>query len=391
MAPPLNHRLLQIKSRKLAQIIILVFSVSCSVFCAYAQAPNYVRVAIIQDASSLRLKVKGGSEVVDPATQEVLSRNRNLNTTVTVYGGGILVGDIESNSSRLFIKAGDADAITINGRRYKGDIELIKKDNLHLLAVNHIGLEEYIKGILYHEASHYWPMEALKAQAIACRTYAVYQAQESKTRDYDITSDIYSQVYGGRTSERYRTNRAVSQTQGAILTYQDKVFPAYFHATCAGHTEDASLLWNIDIPVLKGVPCEFCKESPHFNWHCVLELGELRQRLVNAGYRMGMIKEIEVLGKNKSGRNTELKIITTSKEVKISAKDFRNIVGPNEIRSANFSVKVAGGDAVFEGLGWGHGVGLCQWGAYFMAKQGYKYEEILKYYYPQSDIKIIGF
>jgi stage II sporulation protein D len=230
-------------------------------------------------------------------------------------------------------------------------------------------------------------MEALKAQAIVCRTYAVYQMQENKSRDFDVTSDIYSQVYGGKTSERYRTNEAVDATKGQILTYQDKVFPAYFHATCAGHTEDAAVLWNIDIAPLKGVVCNYCKDSPHFNWHLTLDRGELRQRLVNAGYKMGMIKNIEILGKNKSGRITNLNITTTTKDVSISAKAFRNIVGPNEIRSTNFTVNLSGDDLVFEGFGWGHGVGLCQWGAYFMATQGKTAEQILKFYYPQSNVK----
>jgi len=358
---------------------------------AYAQSSQYIRVAVVQDAASLNLKVLGSYEIIDSVEQKVLFRGNNLKTTVTTYKNEILLGKITSSTPKLLIKTNESATIIINGRRFRGNIELINKNNARLLVINNIDLEDYIKGILYHEASHYWPMEALKAQAIVSRTYAVYQMKENKHRDYDVTCDIYSQVYGGRTSERYRTNEAVKETEGRILTYQDKVFPTYFHATCGGHTEDASILWDIDMPPLKGVACGFCKDSPHFNWHYVLSLDEIEGKLVNAGYNIGNIKDIVTQGKDKSARFTDLKIVSKQKDLKISTKDFRNIIGPNIIRSTNFNVNVVEHDAVFEGFGWGHGVGLCQWGAYFMAKQGYTVEQILKYYYPQSDVKSIGF
>jgi stage II sporulation protein D len=214
--------------------------------------------------------------------------------------------------------------------------------------------------------------------------------EENKLKDFDVTSDIYSQVYGGKTSERYRTNKAVDATAGIVLTYRGKVIPAYFHATCGGHTEDASRLWDIDIVPLKGVVCNFCRGSRHFNWHAVLSLGEIEKKLKEGGFKIGQLKDIQILGRDASGRITDLRLVSLQEEVKISAKDFRNIIGPNLIRSANFTVEIADSDAVFEGVGWGHGVGLCQWGAYFMAKQGYNFEQILKYYYPDSEISLIN-
>jgi stage II sporulation protein D len=295
-----------------------------------------------------------------------------------------MLRNLNLNTEKILIKADDPEAICVNERRFRGNIQFIKKDNARFLAINYIELEDYIKGVLYHEASHYWPMEALKAQAVAVRTFALYQMQENASLDYDVTSDIYSQVYGGKTSERYRTNRAVAQTSGQILVYQDKVFPAYYHATCGGHTEDASLLWKTDIVPLKGVVCGFCKDSPHFNWHYVLSLAQIQEKLAGAGYKAGNIKDVVILNRNKSGRATDLKIITTQQEMKISAKDLRNILGPNMVRSLDFTVNIIDHDIVFEGLGWGHGVGMCQWGSYFMAKQGRNYQEILKYYYPGS-------
>jgi len=347
-----------------------------------------VRVAIVQDVSSLRLKIKGPFQILDSVNQEVLKRGKNLNTTVTVYSDGILLGNTKSKTNKLFIKPDYPESIIINGRIFRGDIQLIK-NNMKLSVVNYIDLEDYVKGISVRETSHYWPIDSLKAEVIAFRTFALYKMQENKQKDFDLTSDVYSQVYGGRTSERYRINKAVDETRGMVLTYQGKIFPAFYHATCGGHTEDASLFWNINIPPLKGVSCNFCQESPHFKWHKVLSRKEIRDALLKSGLRIEDIKDILILGRDKSGRITDLKIVTDKKEIKISAKDLRNILGPNIIKSTNFQVEVIEDDVVFEGFGWGHGVGLCQWGAYFMAKQGYTYEQILEYYYPGCEISLV--
>ena len=379
MVSSLNYRL------KLVTIfiaLILVCHMSC-VAC-FAQPGKFIRVAILQDASSLSLNIGGYFEIIDAKSKRTLHHAKSLKTTVTASKNGILIGSENFYPDKVIIQASKSAGLAINGRKFRGNIQFIREDNSSLLVVNYLGLEDYIKGVLYHEVSHYWPLEILKAQAVVCRTYALNQIEVNKGKDYDVTADIYSQVYGGRTSERYRTSKAVEQTRGEILTYQGKVFPAYFHATCAGYTEDASLLWNINIAPLKGVHCGFCQDSPHFKWHNVLNIDELRQTLEKSGYRIKEIKDILIGDRDKSGRIVVLKFINEKETLNISAKDFRNIIGPNIIRSTNFTVKLADNDAVFVGYGWGHGVGLCQWGGYFMAKSGYNYQEILRYYYPGS-------
>lgn len=387
MLPPLNYRLRRFKN----QIIILFTSYGLLVTACFAQSPKYIRVLVLQDTSSLALSINGFYEIIDPEMQKFLYQGKHLKTTVTVHKDGIWIGTKFFNTGKLKILLRDTQGeVSLNGRKFKGSIQFIKKDNLQIWAINYIDLEDYIKGILYHEASHYWPQDVLKAQAIICRTYAAYQMQENVFKDYDVTSDIYSQVYGGSTSERYRTNKAVDETKGEVLTYQNKIFPTYYHATCGGHTEDASLLWSIDILPLKGVPCNFCQGSPHFRWHNVLSQSQIEEALVKSGFaNFGNIKDIVILARDTTGRITDLEILTDKKDIKICAKDFRNIVGPNVIRSTNFTVSVVNHDVVFEGYGWGHGVGLCQWGAYFMARQGYKYDQILKYYYPGAKVSLI--
>jgi stage II sporulation protein D len=371
-------------------LILLILVMGCILQVAAAQE-NYVRVAIFQDVKSISLKVPGNFVVSDLSGKNVFYKGRTLKTTVTTFSEGILLAGKALKANKLLIKTWGPDTVMIDGKIFRGDLNLIKKDNGQLVVVNKIGLEDYVRGILYHETSHYWPMEALKVQAIISRTYAVYQRGENKGKDFDVTSDIYSQVYGGSASERFRTDKAVEETKGLIVVYQEKAIPAYFHATCAGHTEDASLLWKTDIPPLKGVPCDFCKESPHYNWYYVTFIGELREQLKKAGYSLGMIKDIQVLGYDASGRVSELKIVSERNEFNIAAKDLRNIIGPNLLRSTKFKVRLEGLDAIFEGTGWGHGVGLCQWGAYFMAKQGVEAKKILQYYYPGTDVATLGF
>jgi stage II sporulation protein D len=370
--------------------VVLIFDIYILHFNSYAQPSKYVRVSVIENVESLNLKASGSYEIID-SSGSVLSKGKNLKTTVVSHKEGILIAGRDFRINKVLIKINEPDIFIINGRKFRGNLEFIRDKNAKLSVVSHIDLEDYVKGILYHETSHYWPMEALKAQAIASRTYAVYQMQENKSKDYDLTSDIRFQVYGGKTSERYRTNKAVKDTRGIILTYKDKIFPAFFHATCGGHTQDASRLWDIDMPPLRGVTCNFCKESPHFSWHYVLALNEIKEKLIKAGYKIDALRSIEISGKDSFNRNTDLKLISSLGDIKISAKDFRNLIGSNIIRSTNFKVNIISKDAIFEGFGWGHGVGLCQWGAYFMAKQGYTAKQILRYYYPESDVKTLGF
>ncbi|HTZ11862.1 MAG TPA: SpoIID/LytB domain-containing protein [Candidatus Margulisiibacteriota bacterium] len=368
-------------------IILLILAAGCILQPVFAD--NYARVAIIQNANSLSLKILGEFIISDISGKNTFYKGRGLRSTVTTFPGGISLAGRSFKEDKLLIKSWDPDTVIINGNTFRGDVSLIRDNKGNLTAVNKIALEDYIRGILYNEASHYWPMEALKAQAIVSRTYAVYQMQENAGRDFDLTNDTYSQVYGGSASERFRTDKAVEETKGLILTYQGKAIPAYFHATCAGHTEDASLVWKTDLPPLKGVPCDFCKESPHYNWHYVIFIGELRELLKKAGYDLGMIKQIQILGNDNSGRVTDLNIVSERNEFKIASKDLRNIVGANLLRSTRFTVTIEGDDAIFEGTGWGHGVGLCQWGAYFMSKQGWEAKKILQYYYPGTDVKAL--
>jgi stage II sporulation protein D len=349
-------------------------------FCA-PEGP-VVRVNIIPSVSSLRIRVEGGMEIRDMRTKTLLFRGNEAKCSI--IGKAFIIGDKRSGVGALSIRGMSQDVLEVNGRKFKGDIRLIKHGESRFSVINGVPLEDYVKGILFHEVSHYWPQEALKAQAVVSRTYALYSLQQNRHQEFDVRGDIFSQVYGGKDSERYRTNDAVEETAGEVLTFQGRIFPAYFHSTCAGHTEDASALWNIDLPPLKGVACGFCQESPRYFWTYRISARELAGRLKHGGYSVEGFDTITVAGNDLSGRVTYVNFISGGKTTKISAVELRRILGPQSLRSTYFEVSLSGREVVFRGKGWGHGVGLCQWGAYFMAKQGYSYTQILQHYYPQS-------
>jgi stage II sporulation protein D len=146
----------------------------------------------------------------------------------------------------------------------------------------------------------------------------------------------------------------------------------------------------VDIPPLKGVECPYCKGSPHFQWHKTIPLAEIKEKLNSAGYKLDDLASISILSRDASNRIEKLELRDKAGAIMIvTAKDFRMILDPNTIRSANFEIEIKGGNAVINGLGWGHGVGMCQWGAYGMARAGKKTGQILKFYYPGAEIKKI--
>ncbi|MDO8748725.1 MAG: SpoIID/LytB domain-containing protein [Candidatus Omnitrophota bacterium] len=348
-------------------------------------ADEAVRIAILQDSASFYLRVKGAFEIQDESGRSVYKGKNLKSRPIKADSGKIILPGAVLNLSRfrIFSKNG---YIYINNRLYRGVVSIIPKDTTRFLVVNELDLEHYLRGILCNEIAPWWPLDALKAQAVVARTYALYQRQFTKNKDFDLTNDIYSQVYGGKTSEKWRSNRAVDLTKGEILTFKGNLFPAYYHAACGGHTEDASMLWKVDLAPLKGVRCVFCAASPHFKWQAEISSEEIKSKLSAKGFKMDYFDEIEIVSLNPSGRINELEIKSADNSLVISAKDFRQALGPNLIRSTNFTLKIISAKVYFAGLGWGHGVGLCQWGMHELAKSGKNYKEILEYYYPESKL-----
>ena len=376
-------------------LALLGMSCATATFMWTEDKSEIIRVAVMQDAEHVFLEVQGGYKVMDPALGHILMEGRHLSLVdAQASERGIRIGEYDFSLPRIRIEtARDFTLIIYNKkRRFRGNLDLIRTEKKKLLAVNRLPIESYVRGVLYHEISHRWPMEAIKAQAVATRTYALYHKRLHFRREYDLTNDIYSQVYGGRTSECLRTNLAVERTEGQVLTYQGHLIPAYFHATCGGKTEDVTELWDHEpLAPLKGITCLFCQHSPHFHWEKELTFKEIEAALRAAGFSVRTIENIRVLDRNNSGRIKLLEITLTDEQSRlISGKDFRHALGPNRIKSNSFQIAVEGNKVRFTGRGWGHGVGLCQWGAQMMAEKKHDYQDILQYYYPGTTIASIN-
>ena len=367
--------------------VIITPAGSCAQDPAVLHEPIRVRVAVAKGADSVKVFIAGNFKIIDHLSKSVLLEEKYLpETNLIATAAGFGFGGKEIGANMISVEPVGGSRVYINGRIFRGEIRVFK-DGRKLTVVNAVDLEEYLYGVMRNEVSTWWPMEALKAQAIAARTYALNQINESKGKDYDVTADVSSQVYGGIFSEKWRTNRAVDETRDEVLTYNGAIFPAFFHATCGGSTFDAAYLWNIDLPPLKGVKCRWCRKSPHFYWEKWLSVKETEEKLAAAGYSVGDIIGFETEKRDPfSARILELKVKGNKGEAAILAKDFRRIIGADIVRSTNFKVTLIGEYVAFEGLGWGHGVGLCQWGAYYMSRAGKKAAEILEFYYPGSKI-----
>ena len=270
----------------------------------------------------------------------------------------------------------------VNGKRYRGWVELRKKKNGLLLVVNELDLEEYLWGVIAAEVPPDWELEVLKAQAVASRTYALHEKRTAGKRPYHILATVTSQVYNGVNGEQINSVRAVNETNGLILRYQGKVIPAFYHANCGGHTENASLMWGVDEPYLKGVDCECQIILKNGLWEKRVSVSHISDALRRRGFGVDNISDMRIAGITPAGRVKNVTILSARGATTVPAETLRATLGNTEIPSLFFELELSEREAVFSGRGRGHGVGLCQWGAKEMAMKGYDFKSILSHYYP---------
>ena len=350
-----------------------------------------IRVAVVQHEPQVAVTVRGRYRVLAVEGGQVLHEGDALvRAPVTVTAAGLRLGEVALPAEAIRIESLKHTVIHVDERRLRGVVEIFRESDRQLLVVNRLDLESYLAGVLRHESSEHWPMEALKAQAIISRTYALYQKLELQrpgvSRLFDVTATVASQVYGGKQSERRRTNRAVQETAGIVLADDGRLFPAYFHATCGGHTEDAAQLWQVELPPLRGRTCPYCRSSPHFAWRREIMQKDLVAKLRAHGAAMDRITAVSVPERDPSGRAVRVRFEGPDGAVEVSGKDLRAWLGPSWLKSLLIEPRMEGYNVIFDGHGWGHGVGLCQWGASEMALQGRTVKEILEFYYPGATL-----
>jgi len=270
--------------------------------------------------------------------------------------------------------------LLVMGTRYTGDIEIWKGTN-GLYIINELPLETYVKDVVAAEVSADWDLEALKAQAVISRTYAVYQKRMNGNSLYHIVSSVLDQVYKGNNPDE-RITAAVDQTRGEILAYDGKPIQAFYHSTSEGCTENAEEVFGKSYPYLKSVEAT-CDISPYSVWERKIKLSEIEEALDISG-----IKSISIQSYTSTKRVKKLSITGDSGTTAILATDFRKALGWSRLPSTNFTLSIDKDSAYFEGKGYGHGVGLCQWCALGMAREGKNYREILYHFYPGTTLQL---
>ena len=298
-------------------------------------------------------------------------------------GGQVQVGTLKAAQTIVVqpVKA----TLEWNNNTYCGSFYILPTENKQFSIIEYVSLEEYLHGVLPYEMSPSWPLEALKAQAVAARTYTLKSLGTLKNKPFDLYSDVRSQVYRG-TGKRYENvTRAVDETKGQVLTYQDKMFYTYYHANCGGSTDDVSS-WHFStksIKPLSGASCKFDSHSKSYTWNMTVPSSKVEQYARTVGLK-GTLKSIKIVRKTGTGRATNLTITTSKGSKTVPCGQFRLATGIRSCKITRLSVTTKG--VQFSGKGYGHGIGMCQDGAYGMAKQNYNYQQILKHYYPGSTL-----
>ncbi len=255
--------------------------------------------------------------------------------------------------------------------------------------IEYLPLEEYIVGVLAGEMPIYFEKEAFKAQAVAARSYALKRIEYNKENEYDVVDSVINQVYLDNNylkdawKDEYVTNinklrEVVNETENEILEYDGEVIDALFFSTSNGYTENASLVFNMDLPYLKSVKSSWDeKTSSAFRSSLSLSLSDFYEKL---GLDYNEKLDVKII--NRSSTNRVINLSINGKE--FASRDLYNKLG---LRSTDFSIRQDGNNVIIDMVGYGHGVGMSQYGAEGMAEEGYSYSDILKYYYSGTNIK----
>jgi len=349
---------------------------------ARSKKTDSIRVLVLEGATEMRVSSSSSLEIRNPNGGALLQTINTPQEARVRFDRGVLsVNGKAWPVTELVLSPARGGTVRVNGATYRGNLKLIVTGQGRINAVNLVDIEDYLYGVVPKEMPPNWPDEALKAQAVVSRSFALYQKDANATRDHDISATTASQVYGGIAAETERARRAVDATRDRILTFNGRAALAYFHANSGGVTEDARYVWRVGIPYLQSVNDEPSARAPGTAWSCFLSYSQIREALNRNGLAMGDIREIEIASASPSGRVTKVKITHSAGTTVLGGNQFRTAADPAVVKSTLFKTERTGQGIRFEGRGSGHGVGLSQWGARMMAEGGSPYREILLHYY----------
>ena len=399
--------------------------------------------AEIASESDFQAVVKSGKEVSSFGPKKIFASVKD--GKLMLDGKIIIASEIELVAKEL------SKPIQINRKSYRGKILIkVNADKKTLIVCNILPIEQYLYGVIAKEIVPLWPEEAIKAQTVAARSFAISCIEKKKDTGFDIRANELGQVYGGIEAEHAATNKQIDATRGIVLTYAGKPIEAYYHSCSGGYTENSENVWGTYVPYLRAVP-DFDQESPKYNWKKSFTAIELENLLKQAGYQIGKLKSIKLSqlkappvkenDRGVSGRVLRITFIGDAGEVVLDGGKVRTVlqlsstlfdiavasnipefievpvldVYGNEIGKKKIPVKttepskpaylrgfedlrlITGNEnekIIIKGKGWGHGLGLSQWGARGMAiaaskNSGDYYKTILAHYYTNTKIEKI--
>jgi len=351
-----------------------------------AEARDLIRVLILRDISSVKVASEGLNLYDLKSGKSFFKNRKNTSLLFEREPGGRVRLRGQTLSAPGFLVESVGPPLLINGRSYRDQLRITPGPNQDLWVINVLPLEEYLVGLINFEISSQWPMEAIKAQVIAARTYAFFQRGNRAAEPYDVDSGVNDQVYGGTGKEDVRSRRAVEETRGEMILHQGNPIFSVYSACCGGKTESGEYMWDGVFPYLQSTDCAYCLDSPHFLWNYSIDGEHLASALGNSMFSGSRVLRVEIEERSPSRRVLRLSIQSENARRFITGKDFRRLLGYDRLRSTNFILTEKEGVFLFSGLGWGHGVGFCQWGAKGMAEAGMDHRTILKSYYQGVEI-----
>ncbi len=353
------------------------------VMVAPAQAALILRVAVQDGTSQIKVGSSTKAAIRDGSGRNLGELSANSSQSAQFRSGKVAIGRWAAN--QIWIEPTGNGYVWIGDRWYRGRTLLVPEKGA-LTAVNYVDIEQYLYSVLGAEMSGNWPQEALKAQAVAARSYAIHQRLKSETDLYDVDDTQSSQVYKGLQTESSGTYTAVDATAGQVLTYNGQIILAVFHSASGGHTENVEDVWTEPLPYLRGVP-DFDQGAPVYQWKENLSRAQMSSKISGVGNVISMKPERTTA----HGSVLSMKVVGDGGSRVMTGADLRRVLN---LRSTRFTVIPQYG-GIFSGRnggqppkgfqvagkGFGHAVGMSQWGAYNLARQGYGYQQILLHYY----------
>jgi len=381
----------------------------------YLVGKKCLRVGLTSGAHSLRLVCAGGARL--DLEGETLTWDAGKPVEVRLQDGKVCLdlGAETVRTQRLTLRPAReaatrliSDGLPPLDRAYVGAIE-VGADRAGLAVINIVELDTYLRGVVPAEMPASFPMEALKAQAIAARTYALYQREEHQSEGFDLCSGVHCQVYRGAEGHP-RTNAAIRATAGKVLAFGDVLVKTVYHSTCGGSTEDGwRAWWGHALPYLRARPDgTWCRGSAKYRWSREFAWPDAARAVQDnlaavcfkPGASVGPLLDLRVERQTAAGRARRLAVIGEGGREVVFGDGIRWLFGsgkpgPGGLNSTFFTLSVerdAQGKpvrAAFTGRGWGHGLGLCQMGAAGRARAGQKAERILQWYYQGARVATV--